>query len=108
MRMNLREWARATHRTLNSQSAENRVVSPTATQVEQIIRASISTLIEALIAGDQLRIDNLGQLSLETRAPRQIVNNLKNRQEHLLPRRYTIRYRPSKRLIRYINADSRG
>ena len=102
--MNLREWARATHRALANQSADERHRDLSAAQVEQVMRASILTLAEALASGEQLRIDELGQIWAEERPSREVVSNLAStRRAYRIKHRRTVRFRPSKRLAVYIN-----
>ncbi len=73
--MNLREWARETHRALSEQREEGGT-SLSGELVKQALRASISTLVDALVDGGELRIDALGRLWIEEKAARRVVSNL--------------------------------
>jgi len=104
--MNLQQWARATHRALASQPAAERHNLPTAAQVEKVLQMSVTTLIEALAAGDYLQIDALGRLWTEGRSPYRAVSNLETEpRDHEVSVRKVIRYRASRRLMAQLNAE---
>ncbi len=67
--MNLREWARATHRVLSEQREEGGAAL-SGDVVKLVLWAAVSTLVDALAAGDELRIDALGRLWIEEKAAR--------------------------------------
>lgn len=97
--MNLREWARVTHRALANQPPDERQKELSAANVERVLRMSITTLINALIAGDDLRIDELGRLWAESKPPRRTVSNLPGRSQSFTTQdRRRVRFRPSSRL----------
>lgn len=102
--MNLREWARATHRALASQPAETRHKEFSAADVEQILRMGVTTLVEALVTDDDLRMEDLGRLWCETRSPRRGVSNLLSQpQAYNIQSRKMVRFRVSSRLQARIN-----
>ncbi len=96
--MNLREWARATHWALVNQPADERRQDFSIADVECVLRTSVTTLIDTLVAGDNLRLDELGRLWVEERRPHFIVSNLSGR-----PRKYQL---SSRRVVRF-SASSR-
>lgn len=101
--MNLREWARATHRVLLEQREEGGAAL-SGDVVEQVMRASISTLIDALVDGGELRIDALGRLWVEEKAARRVVSNLAGqRRVYTVGDRRLVRFRVSRRLVARLN-----
>ena len=102
--MNLKQWARATCQTLANRPAAERHQHYTNAQVEEVLRMSITTLIEALASGDELRIDAFGRLWVEEKQPQRVVNNLNGKpQEHELPVRKMVRFRASSRLVAQVS-----
>lgn len=102
--MNLREWARATHRVLSEQREEG-CAALSGDVVEQVLRAAISTLIDALVHGDELRIDALGRLWVEEKAARQVVSNLaRKRRVYRVEDRRVVRFRASRELVDRLNS----
>src|SRR5687767_14305313 len=103
--MNLREWARATHQALVNEPPHQRSKDLSAVDVERVVRMSINTLIQGLVAGDDLRIDGLGRIWCEERPPRRIVSNLNRvRRERMLKSRRIARFRASSALERELNS----
>lgn len=106
--MNLREWARATHRVLSEQR-EDGGMALSGDIVEQVMRAAISTLVNVLIDGGELRIDALGRLWVEERAARRLVSNLAGRQRmYAVGDRKMVRFRASARLVARLNGQLPG
>ncbi len=103
--MNLRQWARATHRALREQPVDKRHKQLSAADVERVLRMSMTTLINALVAGGDLRIDDLGRLWVEAKPHRRIVSNLSDRsQVFTIQDRRMVRFRPSSRLGTLLNS----
>ncbi len=93
--MNLRQWARATHRALKEQPPEDRSAL-TAAQVEEVMRMSIDVLMEKLITGEGLRINDLGRFWVEEKPPSVIVSNLGSQpQAYQTEKRKVVRFRAS-------------
>lgn len=102
--MNLREWARVTHRALTEQREEGGATL-SGDVVEQVLRAAISTLIDVLADGDELRIDALGRLWVEEKAARRVVSNLVGqRRIYAVGYRRVVRFRASKRAVAAVNS----
>lgn len=102
--MNLREWARATHRALNRLPAAERQDYLTHAQVEKVLRMAIAALIDSLSRGGELRIDALGRMWVEEKPPRRVVSNLAGEpREHKLPERKAVRFRASSRLAKQLD-----
>src|SRR5689334_17289122 len=102
--MNLREWARETHRAISNQPAELYQRHLSTTDIERVLRMSIDVLATALSEGRDLRIDNLGRLWVETKAARIVANNLEGKPHRIkLQGRPSIRYRPSTKLLSRVN-----
>jgi len=74
--MNFREWARVTHKALKERPVEERQRDFTAAEVETVMRASIETLVDALVEGDDLYVRSLGRLYVKERLARRVVSNL--------------------------------
>lgn len=101
--MNLREWARATHRALAEQRDEGGAAL-SSDVVEQVLRVAINTLIDALVDGGELRIDALGRLWVEGKAARRVVSNLaRKRRVYAVGHRKVVRFRASKGLVARLN-----
>lgn len=96
--MNLRQWAKATHHAL----MEHRVQgsnSLTPAQVERTLQMGISTLINALVEGDELRLDGFGRLWVEEKPARRLVGNLPGQQRtYKVKARKVVRFRASSQL----------
>lgn len=106
--MNLREWARATHRVLSEHWEEGGTVL-SGDIVEQVLRAAIKTLIDALVDGGELRIDALGRLWVEERAAQRITSNLVGQQRvYTIKSRRVVRFRASRRLAGKVNDRRTG
>lgn len=104
--MNLREWARATHRALAEQREEGSAAL-SGDVVEQVMRAAISTLIDGLVNGSELRIDALGRLWVEEKAARRVASNLSGkRRAYMVGERRVMRFRASGRLMTRLNSRS--
>lgn len=102
--MNLREWARITHRVLSEQREEGGAAL-SGDLVELILRAAINTLIDALVDGGDLRIDALGRLWSEEKAPRRVVSNLAGkRRVYGVRARRMVRFRASRGLVAQLNS----
>ena len=103
--MNLREWARMTQRALREQPPEDRF-DISIDQVEQVLRISITTLVQALVDGQELRTVQLGHIWVEERPPRKIAGNLgeKSKVYKIGPRR-AIRLRASDWLVARLNSS---
>jgi nucleoid DNA-binding protein len=102
--MNLREWARATHRVLSEQR-EDGGAALSGDVVEQVMRAAISTLVDALIDGGELHVDALGRLWIEEKSARRVVSNLAGqRRVYGVGNRRVVRFRASKGLVDRLNS----
>ena len=102
--MNLREWARSTHQALANLPPDQRGKDLSAADVERVMRMGITMLIATLVAGGDLRIDDLGKIWAEQKSPRRVVCNLKGQSKTLTLRsRRVVRFHPSSRLTRTIN-----
>jgi nucleoid DNA-binding protein len=102
--MNLREWARATHRAYINQPAEMRPKDFSMAQVEMILRQSIDVLVDRLASGESLRTDSLGQLSVEDKPSRQVISHLAGQsRKYRVRRRRVLRLRPSAKLTARLN-----
>ncbi len=99
--MNLREWARTTHRALSEQREEGGAAL-SGDVVEYVLRAGIiSTLIDTLVDGGELRLDALGRLWIEEKAARWVVSNLAGRRRVYEVRcQRVVRFRASRRVVR--------
>jgi nucleoid DNA-binding protein len=103
--MNLREWARATHRALADRPEDERQKEFTMTDVEWILRESLTTLTNILVAGEDLRVADLGCLWVEDRPGKNIASNLPDRAKtYRLPTRRVVRFRSSKKLKARLSA----
>lgn len=101
--MNLREWARATHRALSEQREEGGAAL-SGDLVEQVLRMAISTLVDELAGDGELRIDVLGRLWVEDKTARRVVGNLAGRRRVYMVRdRRVVRFRASKGLVVVVN-----
>lgn len=101
--MNLRQWARATHRVLSEQREEGGAAL-SGDVVEQVLRVSIGTLIDTLVDGTELRIDALGRLWIEEKAARRVVSNLAGtRRVYGVGSRRVVRFRASRGLATRVN-----
>lgn len=101
--MNLREWARATHRALSKQREEGGAAL-SGDLVELVLRAGISTLVDTLVDDGELRIDALGRLWIEEKAARRVVSNLSGkRRAYAVERRRMVRFRASRGLVAAVN-----
>lgn len=106
--MNLREWARATHRALSEQREEG-ATALSGDVVEQVMRAAINTLVDALVDGGELRIDALGRLWVEKKVARRVVSNLAGkRRVYSVGDRRAVRFRASTRLVVTLNSQTAG
>ena len=104
--MNLRQWARATHRALKEQPPEDRSAL-TAAQVEAVLRMSIAVLVEILGTGEGLRINDLGMFWVEDKPPTVVVSNLGDRPKpYQIEGRKGVRFRASSRILSELNANS--
>jgi nucleoid DNA-binding protein len=104
--MNLREWARATHKVLSEQREEGGAAL-SGDVVEQVLRIAISTLIDALADGSDLRIDALGRLWVEEKAARRVVSNLAGkRRVYAVGDRRIVRFRAARGLVARLNGQS--
>ena len=74
--MNLRQWARATHKKISGQPAELHHKQFSMTDVEMVLRQCIQVLTESLSCGDDLRLRDLGRLWVEEKPPSHVVSNL--------------------------------
>ena len=102
--MNLREWARMTQRALREQPPEQRS-DLSIDQVEQVLRMSITTLVDALVDGQDLRIVQLGQIRVEERSPRKIAGNLSGKLRlYRIGAKKIVRLKASDWLINRLNA----
>jgi nucleoid DNA-binding protein len=103
--MNLREWARMTQRALREQPPEERS-SLSIDQVEEVLRMGITTLVEALAEGHDLRIVQLGQIKVEEKPPRKIAGNLGGRSQlYKIGPRKTVKLKASDLLIDKLNSS---
>jgi nucleoid DNA-binding protein len=94
-----------TQRALRQQPPEDRS-SLSIDQVEQVLRMSIATLAEALAEGHDLRIVQLGQISVEERPARKIAGNLGGHSKvYKIGRRKTVRLKASDWLIDKLNTS---
>lgn len=98
--MKMREWVRATYLALKARPAAERTHHFTQAQVDDVMQMSIQTLIEALAAGEELRLNDLGRIWVEELPSRRVVSNLKNTPErYKLDARKVVRFRASSRLL---------
>lgn len=93
--MNLRDWTRRTQAALQADPTAAHDLSQA--QIDAVLRAAISTLIHALLAGDDLRLKALGRFYTETRPPRRLTSGL-DQTRHALPARRRVRFQPSESL----------
>jgi nucleoid DNA-binding protein len=105
--MKMREWVRATYLALKERPAAERTHHFTQAQVESVMQMGIQTLIEALIAGDELRLNDLGRMWVEDIPARQVVSNLSHEpHKYSLNARRMARFRASSRLASKLNQDA--
>lgn len=105
--MKLREWAGATYRAYANQSPEERHKDISAADIEQILRLAISTLILALVAGDDLRTTGFGRIWCEIRQPQRKVSNLEGiSRVYKTNEARVARFRASRYLIQQLNTAS--
>jgi|GEM_PF-6596669 len=98
--MKMREWAKATYQALKERAAADRTRHLPMAQVEEVMQMSIQTLIEALAAGEDLRLNDLGRLWVEEIPPQQITSNLSGEpQLYAVDARRAVRFRASSKLI---------
>ena len=101
--MNLRQWARATHRAFKELPPEERS-HLTAAQVEEVMRMSFHVLIEKLSTGEELRINDFGRFWVEEKPPSVIVSNLGSQpQAYQTDRRKVVRFRASSCILSELN-----
>ena len=106
--MKMREWVRDTYLALKQRPAEERMHHFTQAQVEDVMQMSIQKLIEALAAGEELRLNNLGRIWVEELPSRQVVSNLNHAPErYKLNARNVVRFRASSRLTSLLNGQPR-
>ena len=105
--MNLRQWARATHKKITDEPAGLRHKDLSTTDVEMILRQSIQVLTESLSCGADLRLRDLGRLWVEEKAPRQMVSNLPNHiRQYDLEERRLLRFQVSAKLSTAIRSGT--
>jgi len=103
--VNLRQWARATHKAIGDQSAERRQRDFSMADVEMILRQSISVLGESLCSGGDLRLHDLGRLWVEQKAPHSMISNLPDqKRQYDLEERKVLRFQASARLVTIIRS----
>ena len=101
--MNLREWARITHRALREQAPEE-CSDLSLDQVEQVLRMSVVTLADALANDEDLCIAQLGRIWAEVRPPREFTGNLgREPKVYKITARKTVRLKPSAWLVNKLN-----
>ena len=64
--MKFKEWVKATYQALASQTPENRQGQFSQAEVDVVLRQSISVLAQSLQSGDDLRLNDIGRLWVET------------------------------------------
>jgi nucleoid DNA-binding protein len=102
--MNLREWARVTHQTLDNQPAEFRPKDFSTADIEMILRMGIRVLVISLDQGGDLRLNALGRLWVEEMQPRHVISNLNGKAREFKTRhRRKIRFQASSRLLDQLN-----
>lgn len=105
--MNLRQWARATQRVLASHAANERQKNLSISDVEWVLRVSISTLADTLADQGDLTLDDLGRLWIEEKQSYIVVSNLQGEARRIkVPRKRLILFRASARLLRNLNRSS--
>lgn len=73
---------------------------------EEVLRKSIAVLVEKLIAGEGLKINDLGRFWVEEKPPTVIVSNLgKHPEPHRIEGRKVVRFRASSRIVTELNSD---
>jgi nucleoid DNA-binding protein len=94
-----------TQRALRKQPPEERF-DISIDQVEQVLRMSIATLVDALVDGKDLRTVQLGQICVEERPPRKIAGNLNGRARiYNIGARKTARLKASDLLVNRLNSS---
>lgn len=102
--MNLRKWSRETHRALANQPTDQRYKDFSASDVEKILRMSITVLAAALETGNDLQLEDLGRLWVQDNPAYTSFSNLNGRtQQFRIQSRRRVRFRASKRLLGQLN-----
>jgi len=105
--MKFKEWVKATHQALASGTPENRQRQFSQAEVSIVLRQSLSVLAQSLQSGGDLRLNDIGRLWVEQKAPRKVANNLTGQgTSHRLAERKVVRFRASTRLLTHLNPSS--
>jgi nucleoid DNA-binding protein len=107
--MNFRDWVRATHRLIDSLPTGGRIrrVHFTQEEIDHLLRHALAVLADELRAGNEVTLAPLGRLSVVERPARVMVDNRPGQagQRRSVPVRRGVRFRPSRRLLAYLNAE---
>lgn len=103
--MHLGEWSRRTWAALASQETYTGKHYSRA-DVDVCLRAALDELLNELVAGGQLKLSDLGQLTCEEQEPYIVNSNLPGREgKYQVKGRRVVQFKPSKFLKRLLNAD---
>ena len=107
--MNLREWARATHKRIAGEPTMFHRKEISINDVEMIISQSIQVLTEALRRGDDLRLHELGRFWVEQKPAYTAISNLPGQKKSYdVNRRRVLRFRVSAKLAATIMSTNKA
>ena len=102
--MNLREWARATHKMRSDPSCDSQARYFSITEIEQILRLGIDALTMSLNAGEDLRVDAFGHIWVDQKQSYTVVSNLGGKSQKIrIKNRKTIHFKASQQLLAQLN-----
>ena len=104
--MNLREWAKATHKRIADEPTRFHRTEISLSDVEVILSQSIQALTEALSRGDDLRLNDLGRFWVEQKPAYTAISNLPGQKKSYgVNRRRVLRFRVSAKLAATILSE---
>jgi nucleoid DNA-binding protein len=105
--MNLQKWAKSTHLAIAKLPRGKRQNNLSARTIERVLQISIMILVAKLVAGESVRIDELGRFWVEEEKPRTYVSNLRGKKRIIsLQSRRVLRFRASAYFLRRLNTSA--